>query len=125
LHVSEGGCDVKASKHLASLPTTDWNVSGKQVAQPSLSVFTSQHIRYTHFLNALVQTANKMGFKKIIFILCFRVANSLFANSQNTRPHFITGMTCKCILLFSFCKPTFFRGYPRVRRTVLCKADMN
>jgi hypothetical protein len=23
LHVSEGGCDVKASKHLASLLTTD------------------------------------------------------------------------------------------------------
>jgi hypothetical protein len=39
LHVSEGGCDVKASKHLASLLATDWNVSGKQIAQPSLSIF--------------------------------------------------------------------------------------
>jgi hypothetical protein len=40
-------------------------------------------------------------------IFSFRVANFFFANSQNTQPHFITGITCKCIALCSFCKPTF------------------
>jgi hypothetical protein len=61
--------------------TTD-NMSNKQVVKPSLFIF-------------------------IIFILSFHVANFLFANSQNTQPHFITGMTCKCIVLCSFCKPAF------------------
>jgi hypothetical protein len=36
----------------------------------------------------------------LYLISSFRVANFLFANSQNTQPHFITGMTSKCILLF-------------------------
>jgi hypothetical protein len=35
-------------------------------------------------------------------ILSFRVTNFLFANSQNTQPHFIIGMTCKCIALLFF-----------------------
>jgi hypothetical protein len=35
-------------------------------------------------------------------ILSFRVTNFLFANSQNTQPHLITGMTCKCIVLLFF-----------------------
>jgi hypothetical protein len=35
-------------------------------------------------------------------ILSFRVTNFLSANSQKTQPHFITGMTCKCIALLFF-----------------------
>jgi hypothetical protein len=38
----------------------------------------------------------------LYLILSFRVANFLFANSQNTQPHFIIGMTCKCIALLIF-----------------------
>jgi hypothetical protein len=34
----------------------------------------------------------------LYLILSFNVANFLFANS----PHFITGMTCKCIVLLFF-----------------------
>jgi hypothetical protein len=49
LHISEGGCDVKASKHLASLLTTDWNVSGKQIVQPSLAVFIIFILSYFSF----------------------------------------------------------------------------
>jgi hypothetical protein len=78
--------DVKASKHLASLLTTDWQRE-------------RQALDY-------------------LFILSFRVANFLFANSQNTQPHFITGMTCKCIVLLFFLKTIIFRGYPRVGRAV-------
>jgi hypothetical protein len=74
--------DVKASKHLASLLTTDWNVSSKQVVQPSLFVFSIFILSY--------------------LIFSFLVTNFLFANSQNTQPHFITGMTCKYIVLLFF-----------------------
>jgi hypothetical protein len=35
-------------------------------------------------------------------ILSFRVANFLLANSQHTQQQFITGMTCKCIVLLFF-----------------------
>jgi hypothetical protein len=38
----------------------------------------------------------------LYLILSFRVANYLFANSQNTQPHFITGMTWKYIVLLFF-----------------------
>jgi hypothetical protein len=38
----------------------------------------------------------------LYLILSFHVANFLFANSQNTQLHFITGMTCKCIVLLFF-----------------------
>jgi hypothetical protein len=51
-------------------------------------------------------------------ILSFRVTNFLFANSQNTQPHFITGMTSKCIVLLFFLWTNIFWGYPRVGRTV-------
>jgi hypothetical protein len=47
-------------------------------------------------------TDNASGKLLIIFILSFRVANFLFENSQNTQPHFITGMKCKCIVLLFF-----------------------
>jgi hypothetical protein len=63
--------DVKASKHLASLLTTDWQ-------------------RERQALDYLYLT------------LSFRVANFLFANSQNAQPHFITGMICKFIVLLFF-----------------------
>jgi hypothetical protein len=63
--------DVKASKHLASLLTTDWQREW-------------QALDYLYL------------------ILSFRVSNFLFANSQNTQPHFITGITCKCIALLLF-----------------------
>jgi hypothetical protein len=35
-------------------------------------------------------------------LISFRVVNFLFANSQNTQPHFITGMIRKCIVLLFF-----------------------
>jgi hypothetical protein len=35
-------------------------------------------------------------------ILSFRVTNFIFANSQNTQPHFIKGMKCKRIALLFF-----------------------
>jgi hypothetical protein len=38
----------------------------------------------------------------LYLILSFRVANFLFANPQNTQPHFITGMTYKYIALLFF-----------------------
>jgi hypothetical protein len=38
----------------------------------------------------------------LYFILSFRVGKFLFANSQNTQPHFLTGMTCKCTALLFF-----------------------
>jgi hypothetical protein len=71
--------DVKASKHLASRLTTD-----RQRKQQAGCVAVSFRLDYLYL------------------ILSFRVANYLFANSQNTQPHFITGMTCKCIALFFF-----------------------
>jgi hypothetical protein len=40
-------------------------------------------------------------------ILSFRVTNFLFANTQNTQPHFITGMNANVLHFRSFCKPTF------------------
>jgi hypothetical protein len=43
----------------------------------------------------------------IIFILSFRVANFLFANSQNIQPHFITGRNANVLHFCSFCKSTF------------------
>jgi hypothetical protein len=43
----------------------------------------------------------------LYLILSFRVANFLFANSQSTQPHFITGMTANVLYFCSFCKPTF------------------
>jgi hypothetical protein len=69
LHVSEGGCQ----KHLASLLTTEWNMSSKQVPQPSLSVF-------------------------IIFILSFRVANFLFCefSKHTTAFHYRYDMQMYC-----------------------------
>jgi hypothetical protein len=68
---------VKASKHLTSLLTTDW-----QREWQAGCVAVSLCLDY--------------------LILAFRVANFLFANSQNTQPHFITGMTWKCIALLFF-----------------------
>jgi hypothetical protein len=68
--------DVKVSKHLASLLTTEWQ-------------------RERQALNYLY------------FMLSFRVANFLFANSQNKQPHFITGMKANVLHFCSFCKPTF------------------
>jgi hypothetical protein len=56
----------------------------------------------------------------LYLILSFRVANFPFANSQNTQPHFITGMTCKCIVLLFILQTNIFRGYPRMGRTVRC-----
>jgi hypothetical protein len=38
----------------------------------------------------------------LYLFLSYRVVNFLFANSHNTQPHFITGMTCKCIALLFF-----------------------
>jgi hypothetical protein len=43
----------------------------------------------------------------LYLILSFRVANFLFTNSQNTQPHFITGMNANVFYFCSFCKPTF------------------
>jgi hypothetical protein len=59
----------------------------------------------------------QLSVKKLF--LSFRVTNFLFANSQNTQPHFITGMTCKCTELFFFLWTNIFWGYPRVGRTVI------
>jgi hypothetical protein len=55
--------------------------------------------------------------KKAYLILSFRVNNFLFANSQNTQPHFITGMNANVLYFCSFLNQ-LFRGYPRVGRTV-------
>jgi hypothetical protein len=79
LHVSEGGCDVKASKHLAISPH-DWLKCERKAGCATIS-FRLYYIYLIYF---------------------FLVANFLFANSQNTQPHFITGMTCKCIVLLFF-----------------------
>jgi hypothetical protein len=67
---------VKASKHLASLLTTDGQREG-------------QALDYLYL------------------ILSFRVANLIFANSQNIQPHFITGMNANVLHFCSFRKPTF------------------
>jgi hypothetical protein len=56
--------DVNASKHLASLLTTD-TVSASRLC-------------------------NRL----------FSCCQLPYVNSQKTQPHFITGMTCKCIVLF-------------------------
>jgi hypothetical protein len=76
--------DVKASKHLASLLTTDW-----QRERQAGCVAVSFRLHYLYL------------------ILYFRVTNFLFVNSQNTQPHFITGINANVLRFFSFCKPTF------------------
>jgi hypothetical protein len=48
---------------------------------------------------------NQLLVKKLI--LSFRVANFLYVNSQNTQPHFITGMTCKYCTLVLFVNQHF------------------
>jgi hypothetical protein len=45
--------------------------------------------------------------KKLILCYLFVLPNFLFANFQSTQPHFIIGMTCICIALLFFFKPTF------------------
>jgi hypothetical protein len=47
----------------------------------------------------------KLLVKKLILSFC--VTTFHFANSQNTQPHFITGMTCNVLHFSSFCKSAF------------------
>jgi hypothetical protein len=49
-----------------------------------------------------VETLHSTFSEKAYLILSFRVTNFLFANSKNTQPHFIIGMTCKCNALLFF-----------------------
>jgi hypothetical protein len=49
-----------------------------------------------------VAVSFRVDYLYLYLILSFRVANFLFANSQNTQPHLITGMTCKCTVLLFF-----------------------
>jgi hypothetical protein len=49
-----------------------------------------------------VETLHSTFSEKVYLILSFRITDFLFANSQNTQPHFIAGMTCKCIAFFFF-----------------------
>jgi hypothetical protein len=47
-----------------------------------------------------------------------------FLRIPKTQPHFITGMTCKCIALLFFLQTNIFRCYPRVGRTVYVKTQL-
>jgi hypothetical protein len=83
LHVSEGGCDVKASKHRASLLTTDWNASGNQVVQPSLFVFIILVLSYPFVLPTSVlripKTHNRISYRYDMQMYCTFV---LFVNQH-------------------------------------------
>jgi hypothetical protein len=50
--------------------------------------------------------------------LYFIVLPTSFFRIPKTQLHFITGMTCKCIVILFFLKTNIFRGHPRVGRTV-------
>jgi hypothetical protein len=55
--------------------------------------------------------------KKLILSYLFVLPTS-FMRIPKTQPHFITGVTCKCIVLLFFLWTNIFRGYPRVGHTV-------